>query len=283
MQTVLPSMLIQSTLLLVAAALAQRVARNASSALRHLIWCSAMLSLLLLPPATWMLSHFHAPGPQWVVSVAESITVTSSDDSQIQLTWTAITILIWSAIALFLLLRLAIGTLAAFSMRSTAAPVTDHDWIMLLNESRPDITLLQSPRTATPVAFGHSIILPLDTASWTLEQRRAVIIHELAHINRYDVQTQWLASVACCFYWFQPLAWYAANRMRIEREQASDDAVLTAGVRGSDYASHLTAVARANDHVTAPDGVTVAGPETTARVTVKPDEAVAGGVNAASP
>jgi len=55
---------------------------------------------------------------------------------------------------------------------------------------------------------------------------------------------QALAQLACAIYWFNPLVWIAAWRLRVERELACDDHVLETGARASDYASHLVEIAR---------------------------------------
>jgi len=88
-----------------------------------------------------------------------------------------------------------------------------------------------------------TILLPRQWEDWSEDQRFQVLIHELAHVKRGDCRTQALAHLACVLYWFHPLVWYAAHRMRVERERACDDQVLQAGSAASSYADHLLEIA----------------------------------------
>src|ERR1041385_4147455 len=106
--------------------------------------------------------------------------------------------------------------------------------------------LFRSSAVGSPVTWGFRpvVVLPADADSWPAERRRVVLAHELAHVARGDYLAQLAASVACAVYWFHPLAWVAARRLRSESERAADDLVLARGTPGHEYATHLLDVAR---------------------------------------
>jgi beta-lactamase regulating signal transducer with metallopeptidase domain len=109
------------------------------------------------------------------------------------------------------------------------------------------VDLRQSSRTAIPLCVGWKrpcILLPPEWRSWGDMTLRAVLAHEVSHIVRRDVAWQMVARVACYLYWFHPLVWLAARKMRVERETACDDSVLAIVERPVDYASVLLRFAR---------------------------------------
>lgn len=83
------------------------------------------------------------------------------------------------------------------------------------------------------------IVLPAEAMGWTGERRRLALLHELAHIGRWDGLTQGLARGVRALYWFHPLVWVAAARAQAECERACDDRVLTTGTKSSAYANTL--------------------------------------------
>ena len=157
---------------------------------------------------------------------------------------------------------IAAGVLGAWALagvRSTrrlareATPVTSREWLEALRDAleglsiRRPVRLLQSDSAVMPMTWGWRrpvILLPAGASSWPSERRSVVLRHELAHVERADVLTQLLARLACAVYWFNPLVWFAAYRLRVECERACDDAVLQLGTRASDYANHLLDIAR---------------------------------------
>jgi beta-lactamase regulating signal transducer with metallopeptidase domain len=87
-------------------------------------------------------------------------------------------------------------------------------------------------------------VLPRDTlAALDPGQLRQVLLHELAHVRRRDLLWGWLPEVARLVWWFNPVAWWVAARVRLERELACDQLVLAhGGASAADYAETLVRV-----------------------------------------
>ena len=268
--TIIVTILLKATLLLFAAALAHVLfGKRMSAASRHLLWALAVVGLLVLP-------LFNAALPSWTIAVVASpraVELAQTAQSQVtrlasemtsvsapaetlrdgQLAGVRVPLLTMAAVfyavgALVLLLRLVAQRWSVQRLACRATRLTDPAWIGLLNEARlslnfeRSVVLLRGVEETMPMAFGTrhpAILLPAVADTWSEDQRRSVLLHELAHVARHDCLTQSLAAFACAIYWIHPGVWWVARRLRIERELACDDRVLAAGADAGDYASHL--------------------------------------------
>ncbi|MBI4028527.1 MAG: ankyrin repeat domain-containing protein [Verrucomicrobia bacterium] len=158
------------------------------------------------------------------------------------------TLLAWGGGVLAVAASWLTGAIGIARLRGTARLIDDAVWNRLLRNLSVEVglkrtvTLIESDQPVMPMTWGvfyPVILLPAERIRWSEEQRRLILLHELVHIQRLDHLTQWMARMACAIYWFHPLVWMAAGRLRIEREQACDNRVLSGGTKGSDYASLL--------------------------------------------
>ncbi len=134
-----------------------------------------------------------------------------------------------------------------------ATPIVAADWNALLADSqrrfgiaRP-VCLLRSHENVIPMTWGvfrPRILLPLESDTWNSEQRQMVLLHELAHIRRWDGLALWLSQVATVLHWYHPLVWLACRRQRFDREGATDEVVIEQGIAPDRYATALLEVAR---------------------------------------
>lgn len=88
------------------------------------------------------------------------------------------------------------------------------------------------------------VLLPSDAPLWSEDRHRAVLLHELAHVQRADSLSQILTYCVCALYWFHPGVWLTASAMRQDAESAADDTVLRSGVKPSIYAYELMQMVR---------------------------------------
>lgn len=154
----------------------------------------------------------------------------------------------WAAGTLALLARLLVGMAGVRRIVRRARPLDATEWMVPLWEVSDRLDLARAPRilcsdrVSMPFACGlihPTVVLPVEASEWSDDRRRAVLFHELAHVRRRDLFGHTLGRIACAIYWFHPLVWAAARRLRSESERACDDLVLTSGTRASDYAHHL--------------------------------------------
>ena len=157
-------------------------------------------------------------------------------------------LVLWGVIAAALMGWLVAGALAVRRIVRAARPLGDDRWTAMLYEVADRLDLADAPRLVAsdrvemPFASGvlHPVVvLPATADEWSEDLRRLVLFHELAHVRRRDLLGHTLGRLACALYWFHPLVWTAAKRLRAESEKACDDLVLACGARASDYAEHL--------------------------------------------
>jgi beta-lactamase regulating signal transducer with metallopeptidase domain/HEAT repeat protein len=160
----------------------------------------------------------------------------------------SIIFMVWAAVLLVIAASLGYATLMVHRIVNRARPLDSADWLSPLFEVSDRLALEEPPRllrsedAKMPFACGvfrATIVLPAECDSWSLDRRRAVLLHELAHVRRHDLIGHTLSRLACAVYWFHPLVWTAAKRLRSESERACDDLALACGARATDYAEHL--------------------------------------------
>jgi carboxyl-terminal processing protease len=162
---------------------------------------------------------------------------------------------LWAAGVAAFLLPLAGGLLSLRRLGRIARPMTDGPALCVLSSAArelglaPSICLVESEQRSIPMTWGLArpvILLPECARGWSRERLKMVFLHELAHVRRGDYMTQLFARTVCAIHWFNPLAWLALARMRVEQERACDDLALAHGFDPADYARHLLAIVSRN-------------------------------------
>jgi len=180
----------------------------------------------------------------------------SPDQADASAAWTLSSLLagVWLTGVGVMLLKAAVGAFGVRRLARDAHSATDPATLDRLGMTirrfnvRRQVRLLIATGDCTPATWGivwPLILLPSSVATWRddrLDRLDLVLTHEVAHIARWDALAQIVARGAVAMHWFNPLVWLVAQRARLERERACDDAVLARGFRASEYASELLAL-----------------------------------------
>ncbi len=168
-------------------------------------------------------------------------------------TWKGMIVVAFGTASLLMLVHMLLGVIGVWFVARGAQELTSDEALRELDDARGllalerDVRLLRSPRIAVPVVWGFFrpvLLLPPDVVTWPAERLRVVLLHELAHLKRWDGVSLLLTRAAVSLFWFHPLAWSLERAGRSECERACDDLVLASGTKPSEYADHLLAIAR---------------------------------------
>jgi beta-lactamase regulating signal transducer with metallopeptidase domain len=277
-----------SMVMATAAATVAVMHRRFSAASRHLVWTLAVAGVLALPVVSpiipsWSIPVRHVPSAaapdarplSSPVSAPQESGLPREKDENTLLPRTArgsssglpqgwrTTLLpaVYIGGIVFFLIRLGVGQQMMRTLVSRSTPITDPVWTGLLREClaragiRRSVLLVRTPEHTIPMTCGLRrpvIVIPPAAETWDADRRRAVLLHEIAHVGRLDCLTQTLAELMVAVYWLHPGAWWIAQRLRIERELACDDRVLASGTEPRDYAGHLLDIAYSLGRLRAP-------------------------------
>jgi beta-lactamase regulating signal transducer with metallopeptidase domain/DUF4097 and DUF4098 domain-containing protein YvlB len=192
-----------------------------------------------------------APGPR--LRGDDEAGVRSDDEPGARGNDTPAWLLVWVVGSLLVVLWGLAGRIGLMRLTRRARLVTEGPWYDTVQTTRAAIGVSRKVATyvsadvGAPVTWGAVrpvLLVPAESDSWSGELRKSVAAHEVAHIARNDYLKQLMSVAACALYWFHPLAWMSARRMRLTAERACDDQVLELGVGGEEYAAHLIGVAR---------------------------------------
>lgn len=93
------------------------------------------------------------------------------------------------------------------------------------------VTIIETQFMSVAAVLGvwrRYLLLPTRVIeSWSDDELRFAILHELVHLRRRDNVLNWMLIFVQALHWFNPLVWFALRRLRAEREALCDTIVLS--------------------------------------------------------
>ena len=233
--------LVEGTLIAVFAGAVLSLTRRQNSGTRFAVWFSALIAIAALPFVS-ALAWPHAGISAGVAGTA-AVTLPSS--------WALYAAAAWAAIAGWLLAGVGRGLWHLHVLRKSCVPVDaarlDDRVRKTLERSMRRVGLCISDRVSVPtvVGFANPVIL---VPGWVMQELSAdelnqIVLHELAHLRRWDDWTNLAQKVVKAVFFFHPAVWWIERKMSLEREMACDDAVIAQTESPRAYAECLTHLA----------------------------------------
>jgi bla regulator protein blaR1 len=220
--------------------LLKAVGRRTSST-RFAVWFMVLLTIGALP---WMGSL------RWGMSAIS--TGSSRSAILIPSSWALGMFYGWAVVALVSLGRVGLGLWQLRRLRRSSSPLDAASIDPALREvlevsCKRSISLYVSHSVRVPMATGFlrpMIVIP----AWALrelstDELKVVLLHEAAHLQRWDDWTNLTQEVLRAVFFFHPVVWWLESKLALEREMACDDLVVAATSSPRAYAECLVSLA----------------------------------------
>jgi len=145
------------------------------------------------------------------------------------------------------------GVTGAERLRRRCRPIENEEWLALCRRLTQQLGLRVPVQFAVcdwlsvPLLIGilrPLVLLPASAASgYSPEQVEMIVLHELAHVRRWDNLVNLLQRLVEAVLFFHPSVWWLSRRVRLEREHCCDAVVLAHAHAPQRYAEFLAAIA----------------------------------------
>ncbi len=161
---------------------------------------------------------------------------------------------LWLAGVLIFYVRSLGGWMVANRMRRAGVSAASPDWQARLDVLRTrlriskPVALLESCLVDGPVIMGFLrpvVLMPMGLlAGLSTDQLESILIHELAHVRRWDYLVNLLQNLVEGLLFYHPAVWWVSGQIRAERENCCDDVVVNLKGDARGYAAALATLER---------------------------------------
>src|SRR3954454_6762566 len=202
-----------------------RVTAGQNAGMRFRVWFSALLAIAAL----FMVGGVHPKAANGPATAGGHVLF------EVPAAWAAYAFVAWVAAVALALMRIVVGLWQVWRLRRSCIEIDARSLEPELMESlkagsKRRVALCVSERVSAPTAIGlgrPAIVLPTwVTGELSSGELKQVVLHEAAHLQRWDDWTNLAQKVLKAVLVFHPLAWWLESRLTLEREIACDDEVL---------------------------------------------------------
>ncbi len=231
--------LVEGTLIALFAGVIIRSRENSGT--RFAVWFSSLVAIAALPliAGGWLWTATPSP------TTSPAVTLPDSWAFYLFATWAVITTWLLVGVGRSLShLRRIRKSCVEFDPAAVDATIRD---TLRQHRGNRDVALCTSSLVKVPTALGllkPAVVIP----DWLVnelppEELNQILLHELAHLRRWDDWTNLAQQVIKAVFFFHPAVWWIEKKVALEREMACDDAVLAETGSPRSYAECLTRLA----------------------------------------